>query len=332
MKFGSVLTISGQAKIAAALQPGGAPLTITHIALGDGGGAAVVPSENRAELLNEVHRQTIDSAEPHPTDPTTFLIQAVIPPTTGGFWIREIGLYDVDGDLVAYGSFAATEKPVLSSGIGRELIIRTYLTVSSTEAVTIQVDPSFVSATQAWVSMQLVWSKIGEKPDTFLPSAHTHHADDINAGVLAVARIPKLKINKITGLQEALDEKAAVSHTHPISDVVNLQSELNRKVTRIQTAPDNIASKLESGFYERLDKGAGWPFTGQEWFHLISSTHQHASNYYALQFACSFHNNILYFRSTANNGNAPWLTLWHTGNFNPHVRLHRARDYFLHQL
>jgi len=155
MKFGSVLTITGQAKVAAALQPGGTPLTITHIALGDGGGAAVVPSENRAELMNEVHRQPVDSVHPHPTDATSVVIQAVIPPIVGGFWIREIGLYDADGDLVAYGSFAATEKPVLSAGIGRELIIRTYLAVASTDAVTILIDPSIVNATQEWVTQQL---------------------------------------------------------------------------------------------------------------------------------------------------------------------------------
>jgi len=227
MKFGSVLTISGQAKIAAAMQPGGTPLTITHIALGDGGGAAVIPSENRAELMHELHRQPIDSAEPHPTDATTVVIQAVIPPLIGGFWIREIGLVDVDGDLVAYGSFPATEKPVLSAGVGRELIIRTHLAVASTAAVTILVDPSIINATQDWVQQAIAAHTPPISQVIDLQSAldgkaainHTHHADDVNAGVLAVARIPKLPTSKITGLETALDGKADLNHTHSPAEI-----------------------------------------------------------------------------------------------------------------
>jgi len=190
MKFGSVLTISGQAKIAAAMQPGGTPLTITEIALGDGGGAAVIPSENRAELMHELHRQPIDSAEPHPTDATSVVIQAVIPPLVGGFWIREIGLYDLDGDLVAYGSFPATEKPVLSAGVGRELIIRTHLAVASTEAVTVLIDPSIIYASQTWVQ---------QKIDT-----HTH------------------PISQVIDLQSALDSKAAKDHTHTSAEILEV--------------------------------------------------------------------------------------------------------------
>jgi len=190
MKFGSVLTISGQTKIAAAMQPGGTPLTITQIALGDGGGAAVIPSENRAELMHELHRQPIDSAEPHPTDATSVVIQAVIPPLVGGFWIREIGLYDLDGDLVAYGSFPATEKPVLSAGVGRELIIRTHLAVASTEAVTVLIDPSIIYASQQWVQQNI---------DT-----HTH------------------PISQVIELQDALDSKAEQDHTHTSAQILEV--------------------------------------------------------------------------------------------------------------
>jgi len=66
------------------------------------------------------------------------IAESVIAPDVGGFWVREIGLYDADNDLVAYASVPATEKPVLNDGAGRELIIRAYLLVSFTEAVTIK--------------------------------------------------------------------------------------------------------------------------------------------------------------------------------------------------
>jgi len=190
MNYASVVTVTGQAKIAAALQPGGTPLTITHIALGDGGGAAVVPSENRAALLNEVHRQPVDSVEPDPNDPTQVRIQSVIPPTVGGFWIREIGLYDADGDLVAYGNYPEKAKPLLSEGAGNELIIRSYLSVASTDAVTILIDPSIVNASQQWVQ---------QKIDT-----HTH------------------PISQVIDLQTALDSKAEKDHTHTSAEIVEV--------------------------------------------------------------------------------------------------------------
>jgi len=190
VNYPSLLTVTGQAKIAAALQPGGAPLTITEIALGDGGGAAVVPSVNRAELMNEVHRQSVDSVGPDPDDPTLVRIQSVIPPQVGGFFIREIGLYDIDGDLVVYGSYPDTPKPVLSSGVASELIIRTHVAVASTDAITIKIDPSVVYASQTWVQ---------QKIDT-----HTH------------------PISQVIELQPALDSKAEQGHTHTSAQILEV--------------------------------------------------------------------------------------------------------------
>jgi len=125
-------------KVAAGLLPGGQPLDITRIALGDGNGAAVVLSPTRTNLVNEVHSQPVSSVLPDPMDNTVVIAESVIAPDVGGFWIREMGLYDADNDLIAYASFPATEKPVLSDGAGRELIIRSYLLVSSAAAVTIK--------------------------------------------------------------------------------------------------------------------------------------------------------------------------------------------------
>jgi len=138
LEFGTLLTAVGQMKVAAGLLPGGQPLDITRIALGDGNGAAVVLSPTRTHLVNEVHSQPVSSVLPDPMDNTVVIAESVIAPDVGGFWIREMGLYDADNDLIAYASFPATEKPVLSDGAGRELIIRSYLLVSSAAAVTIK--------------------------------------------------------------------------------------------------------------------------------------------------------------------------------------------------
>ena len=77
--------------------------------------------------------------------------ETILAPTVGGWWIREVGLFDVDGELVAYGNFQDSYKPVLTEGSGKELIIRPILEVSSTASIQLVVDSSIVWATQAWV-------------------------------------------------------------------------------------------------------------------------------------------------------------------------------------
>lgn len=148
-----LLTATGQAKVAAHLA-GGATVNLTEMALGDGGGAAVVPTEGRAELYNEVHRQALSSVTTDPLNPNWLVAETVLAPEVGGWTIREMGLFDAAGDLIAYGNFPASYKPVLAEGSAKELIIRAVFEVSDTAAITLLVDASVVFATQAWVNAQ----------------------------------------------------------------------------------------------------------------------------------------------------------------------------------
>lgn len=145
-----LLTVAGQRKLAAHMA-GGAPLQITHMAIGDGGGSPVLPTENRTALVQEVHRQGLTNLSQHGTNANWVIAETVLATTIGGWYIRECGLIDIDGDLVAYGNFPDSYKPVLSEGSGKELIIRSILEVSSTAAITLVVDSSITWATQAWV-------------------------------------------------------------------------------------------------------------------------------------------------------------------------------------
>ena len=151
----SVLTATGQPKVAASLLPGGAPLAIAAMAFGDGGGAAVTPVENREALVREVHRRAVNSVARDTENANWIVVECVLPPDIGGWTVREVGVFDAAGDLVGYGNFPDTYKPVLAEGSGKELIVRLYLEITSAAQVTLQINPSVVNATQAWVAQQI---------------------------------------------------------------------------------------------------------------------------------------------------------------------------------
>lgn len=153
MPFFMLITATGKAKLAAATA-GGAPVALTQMALGDGGGAAVTPVENRAALVGEVNRGPLNSLSTDPLNPNWLIAERIIPPEVGGWTVREIGLFDSAGDLFAYGNFPESYKPVLAEGSGKELIVRAIAEVGNASAVTLQIDPSVVMATRAYVDAQ----------------------------------------------------------------------------------------------------------------------------------------------------------------------------------
>lgn len=151
----TLITAKGKPKLAASLLPGGTPLSIATMAFGDGGGAPVTPVENREALVGEVHRRAVNSVDRDPDNPGWVIVRAVLPPEIGGWTIREVGIYDDAGDLVGYGNYPTSYKPVLAEGSGKELITDIYLEVGSAAHVTLQINPSIVTATQKWVLQQI---------------------------------------------------------------------------------------------------------------------------------------------------------------------------------
>lgn len=155
----TLITAKGREKLAASLIPGGRPFTVSTIAYGDGGGAPVVPVDNRAGLVGEVHRRPVNSLEPDPENPGWVFARGVLPPEVGGWVIREHALFDDDGDMVAYGNYPDTRKPVLAAGSAKELITDIYIEVGAAANVILQINPSVVTATQAWVLQQINQAK-----------------------------------------------------------------------------------------------------------------------------------------------------------------------------
>ncbi|MEI7143220.1 phage tail protein [Pectobacterium brasiliense] len=149
-KYFVLLTNIGAAKLANATVLG-SHLDITHMAVGDGGGTLPTPNPAQTTLINEKRRAGINTLSVDPVNTNQIIAEQVIPESEGGFWIREIGLFDVDGDLVAIGNCAETYKPLLQEGSGRTQTVRMILIVSSTDAVTLKIDPAVVLATRGYV-------------------------------------------------------------------------------------------------------------------------------------------------------------------------------------
>ncbi|ENY7635779.1 tail fiber protein [Escherichia coli] len=154
-KFKTVITDTGAKKLAQAAAPDGKPVRLTHMAVGDGGGTLPTPDSKQTRLVHEVWRHTVNRVILDATHQNRIIAELVIPPETGGFWIREIGVFDEHGDLIAVGNTAESYKPAVAEGSGRTQTFRTILTVSSTATVALTVDNTMVMATVDYVDDKL---------------------------------------------------------------------------------------------------------------------------------------------------------------------------------
>ncbi|WMT17008.1 phage tail protein [Serratia fonticola] len=150
-KYKAILTTAGAAKIAAA-SAGGKPLKIDRLAVGDGNGKLPTPSPTQTKLINERYRAALNSLTVDKAAPDRLIAELIIPASVGGFWLREMGLYDADGVLIAVSNMAESYKPKLEEGSGRTQTLRMVLIVSHTEAVTLIVSGDMVTATRDFVA------------------------------------------------------------------------------------------------------------------------------------------------------------------------------------
>ncbi|MGC0971875.1 phage tail protein [Pantoea agglomerans] len=149
-KYFGLLTNQGAAKLANAAALG-TKVDITSMALGDGGGTLPTPDTAQTKLIGEKRRAQLNSLTVDAVNSSQIIAEQVIPESDGGFWIREIGLYDADGVLIAVANCPETYKPQLAEGSGRTQTVRMILIVNSTAAVTLKIDPSVVLATRKYV-------------------------------------------------------------------------------------------------------------------------------------------------------------------------------------
>lgn len=149
-QFFAILTAVGEAKQANA-DALGVPWTFSQMGVGDANGTDPMPSRTQTKLINERRRAPLNHVKVDPKNSSVIIAEQIIPESIGGWWIREIGLYDAAGDLVAIANCAPTFKPLLTQGSGRTQVIRINLIVSNTSNVELKIDPSVVLATREYV-------------------------------------------------------------------------------------------------------------------------------------------------------------------------------------
>lgn len=158
-KFYTLLTDIGAAKLASAAALG-VPLKITHMAVGDGGGALPTPGAQQTALVAEKRRAALNMLYIDPQNSSQIIAEQVIPETEGGWWIREVGLYDETGALIAVGNCPESYKPKLAEGSGRTQTVRMVLITSSTDNITLKIDPAVVLATRKYVDDKVLELKV----------------------------------------------------------------------------------------------------------------------------------------------------------------------------
>ncbi|WP_259469570.1 phage tail protein [Citrobacter amalonaticus] len=158
-KFYTLLTDIGAAKLASAAALG-VPLKITYMAVGDGGGTLPTPDAKQTALVNEKHRAALNMLYIDPQNSSQIIAEQVIPENEGGWWIREVGLFDESGALIAVGNCPESYKPQLAEGSGRTQTVRMVLITSSTDNITLKIDPAVVLATRKYVDDKALELKV----------------------------------------------------------------------------------------------------------------------------------------------------------------------------
>ncbi|EHK6259350.1 TPA: tail fiber protein [Escherichia coli] len=253
-KFKTVITTAGAAKLAAATAPGGRKVNITTMAVGDGGGKLPVPDAGQTGLIHEVWRHALNKISQDKRNSNYIIAELVIPPEVGGFWMRELGLYDDAGTLIAVANMAESYKPALAEGSGRSQTCRMVIIVSSVASVELTIDTTTVMATQDYVDDKIAEHEQSRRhPDasltakgfTQLSSATNSTSETLAATPKAVKAAYDLANRKYTAQDATTARKGLVQ----LSSATNSTSEtLAATPKAVKTAYD-----LANGKYTAQD-------------------------------------------------------------------------------
>ncbi|HAZ3759746.1 TPA: phage tail protein [Escherichia coli] len=192
-KFKTVITTAGAAKLAAATVPGGKKVTLSAMAVGDGNGKLPVPDAGQTKLVHEVWRHALNKVSVDNKNKNYIVAELVVPPEVGGFWMRELGLYDDAGTLIAVANMAESYKPELAEGSGRAQTCRMVIIVSNVASVELSIDASTVMATQDYVDDKIAEHEQSRRhPDaTLTEKGFTQLSSATNSTSEKLAATPK---------------------------------------------------------------------------------------------------------------------------------------------
>ncbi|WP_171863819.1 phage tail-collar fiber domain-containing protein [Enterobacter kobei] len=263
VKYKTVITKAGAVKLAAATVPDGKKVNFTAMAIGDGGGTLPVPDPNQTKLVKEVWRHALNKISQDNKNKNYVVAELLIQPETGGFWMREMGLYDDTGTLIAVGNMAESYKPALAEGSGRAQTVRMVIMVSDIESVELTIDTSMVMATQDYVDDKLAEHEqsrrhpdatLTEKGFTRLSSATDSASESVAATSKAVKAAYDLAKGKYTAQDATTTQKGIVQ----LSSAVDSTSESVAATPKaVKVANDNAKAANENA-NTRLPIAGGW--------------------------------------------------------------------------
>ena len=230
VKYKTVITKAGAIKLAAATVPNGKKVNFTAMAVGDGGGTLPVPDPNQTKLVKEVWRHALNKISQDNKHKNYVVAELLIPPDTGGFWMRELGLYDDTGTLIAVGNMAESYKPALAEGSGRAQTVRMVIMVSDIESVELTIDTSTVMATQDYVDDKLAEHEQSRRhPDATLTAKGftqlSSATDSVSESVAATPKAVKAAYDIAKGKYTAQDATTAKKGIVQLSSATDSTSE-----------------------------------------------------------------------------------------------------------
>ncbi|BCU90686.1 hypothetical protein YP72344_21810 [Yersinia pseudotuberculosis] len=313
-KFYALMTNLGAAKLANATALG-TQLQITHMAVGDGGGVLPTPNPAQTQLIGEKRHAALNSLSIDEVNSSQIIAEQVIPETDGGWWIREIGLFDKDGILIAIANCPETYKPQLQEGSGRTQTVRMVLIVSSTEAVTLKIDPSVVLATRKYADDKAI--EVRQYADKLLDN----HEKSRNHPDASKTEKGFVKLNSATDSDSETEAATPKSVKTAKEQAIKASREYDRVVNAFQLHPALAEINLNSlgqaaiGIYvQALDGFAtlsrNYPIT------IAGSLIVRPSAYGAQQEYTPFYTGRKYIRNLIGdwNGSGPWSDWDQLGN------------------
>lgn len=249
-KFKTIITTAGAEKLAAATVPGGKKVNLTAMAVGDGGGTLPEPDAGQTKLINEVWRHALNKISQDNKNKNYIVAELVIPPDVGGFWVRELGLYDDAGTLIAVANMAESYKPKLAEGSGRAQTCRMVIIVSSVDSVALSIDATTVMATQDYVDDKLAEHErsrnhpdatLKEKGFVQLSSATDSTSESLAATPKAVKAAYDLANGKYTAQDASTTQKGIVQ----LSSATDSNDEGKAATSKaVKAANDNAEKRM----------------------------------------------------------------------------------------
>ena len=252
VKYKTVITKAGAEKLAAATVPNGKKVNFTAMAVGDGGGTLPVPDAGQTKLVNEVWRHGLNKISQDNKNQNYVIAELLIPPETGGFWMREMGLYDDTGTLIAVGNMAESYKPLLDEGSGRAQTVRMVIMVSDIVSVELSIDTSTVIATQEYVDEKIEEHEQSRRhPDaTLMVKGFTQLSsatDSLSETLAATPKSVKAAYDLASGKYTAQDATTGQKGIVQLSSATDSASEtLAATPKAVKAANDNANGRVPS--------------------------------------------------------------------------------------